>query len=188
MTILLLGLVLFAGAHLFTSLAPATCDRWRQSRGENAVKVLVTVGALAGVALMVLGWRSAEPTYYYYPSRAMHPPAVLLIAVGLWLMVIAQRPSVLRRVLRHPQLTGVFLWAIAHLLLNGDSRSLLLFGGLALWCVAEIPLINRREGAYEPPPAPPFSTDLLSAIIAAVVFMALAYAHPWLAGVAVIPA
>jgi uncharacterized membrane protein len=188
MALLVLGLILFAGFHLLTSLAPGTCDRWRAQRGENSVKVLVSLGAVAGIALMVFGWRSAEVSYLYQPPLALRAPATLLIALGLWLMVIAQRRSILRRVLRHPQLTGVLLWAVAHLMVNGDNRSLVLFLGLALWCVLEIALINRRDGPYRAPAPPPLSTDLVSAAIAALLFLVLAFAHPWIAGVAILPA
>ena len=37
-------------------------------------------------------------------------------------------PSAIKRVLRHPQLKGLGLWSAGHLCLNGDSKSLLLFG------------------------------------------------------------
>ena len=100
-------------------------------------------------------------------------------------MVVSGRASRVKRVLRHPQLTGVLLWAIAHLLLNGDLRSVALFGGLALWSVLEILLINRRDGAWVRPEAPPLATDAVTAVVAVLVLGALVWAHPWLAGVAV---
>ena len=49
-------------------------------------------------------------------------------------------------VIRHPQLTAVKLWAVAHLLVNGDSASLLLFGGLLVWAVLEVVIINKQDG------------------------------------------
>ena len=50
-------------------------------------------------------------------------------------------------VIRHPQLTAVKLWALAHLLVNGDSASLLLFGGLLVWAVLEVVIINNRTAS-----------------------------------------
>ena len=61
--------------------------------------------------------------------------------------------------------------------LNGDSRSLLLFGVLGAWCVVEILLINRRDGAWQKPEAPPLGTDIATAVVAVVVFVALIAFH-----------
>jgi hypothetical protein len=59
------------------------------------------------------------------------------------------------RLLRHPLLFGVILWAVAHLLVNGDLRSVVLFGGLLVWAALEIVLINRAVPAWtKPAPAP----------------------------------
>jgi uncharacterized membrane protein len=185
--LLISGLFLFCFVHLFTAFAPQRSDRLRAGLGVNGLKGLVSVGVLAGLVLIVVGWRSATPQWLYAPPPNLRGPALLLIAIGLWLFVVSQRPSVLRRRLRHPQLTGVLLWSVAHLMLNGDSRSLTLFATLALWSVLEIVAINRRDGSYRPPPAPPLLTDIANAIAAALLFLGLAFAHPWLAGVAVIP-
>ena len=100
-------------------------------------------------------------------------------------MVVSTRPSRLRRVVRHPQLSGVALWGIAHLLLNGDSRALLLFGGMTVWAVVEILAINHRDGNWVKPEAPGAATELVNLLIAAGVVALLVYLHPWLAGVAV---
>jgi uncharacterized membrane protein len=188
MPLLLTGLLLFAGFHLLTAIAPRRCDQLRERLGEHALKGIVALGVLAGLALIVIGWRGADVTYLYATAPVLRLPALVLIAVGLWFFVVSQRPSRVKAVVRHPQLTGVLLWSIAHLLLNGDSRSVVLFGGLALWSVLEIALINRRDGAYKPPPAPAIGPEITSILVAALVFVVLAWAHPWLAGVPVLPA
>ena len=113
---------------------------------------------------------------------------MLLIAVAIYLFVVSARPSVVKRYLRHPQLTGVFIWGVAHMLANGDSRSLVLFGAIAAWSIFEIILINRRDGEWIKPDAPPLATDLLTAVVAVIAVVALAWAHPWFAGVPVITA
>ena len=100
-------------------------------------------------------------------------------------MVVSSRPSRLRRVIRHPQLSGVALWGIAHLLLNGDSRALLLFGGMTVWALVEMAAINHRDGVWIKAEAPKPGTDLLNLLITGVVVALLAYLHPWLAGVAI---
>ena len=107
------------------------------------------------------------------------------MVLAFLLMVISGRPSRLKQILRHPQLTGVFLWGIAHLLVNGDQRSVVLFGGLSLWAAVEMIAINRRDGTWVKPEPPALSTDLVSVVIAAVVVAVVIFIHPWIAGVPV---
>ncbi len=187
MFLLATGLALFTVVHLLLGLAPQGVNGLRETLGAPAVKGIVALVSLAGIVLLVMGWRSAEVSWIYAPPAALRVPALVVIALSIYLFVVANRPSAVKRVLRHPQLTGLFLWSLAHLALNGDNRSVLLFGWLGAWAVVEILLINRRDGQYEPAPAPPLATDLVTAVVAVVVIVALAWAHPWLAGVPVIP-
>jgi uncharacterized membrane protein len=78
---------------------------------------------------------------------------------------------------------SVILWSAAHLLVNGDSRSVVLFGGLGAWAVAEIVLCNKRDGAWQKPDVAPFSADMIVAVIAAVAFSIFFYLHKTLFGV-----
>jgi uncharacterized membrane protein len=68
---------------------------------------------------------------------------------------LAQGPDVARgmvRITRHPFLWGVALWAIVHLMVNGDLASLILFGSLlllALGGTASIDAKRRRNFGTE---------------------------------------
>jgi len=146
----------------------------------------VAVFSIAGIALIVVGWRGAETQWLYAAPAAVKNAATALVGVALYLFVVSNRPSAVKRIIRHPQLTGVLLWAIAHLMMNGDSRSLVLFGGMALWAVLEIILINGREGSWQKPSAPGLASECITAAIAIVVVAGVAWAHPWLAGVPVL--
>lgn len=181
--LLIVGLLLFTGTHLALSLAPAAVAAGRASLGAGPVKGLVALPSAAGLVLIVLGWRASTPTWLYTLPSPVPTAGLALIALGVYLFVVANRPSAVKRVLRHPQLTGLLLWCAGHLLLNGDSRSLLLFGCLGLWAIAEILLINRRDVTWSAPPSPPLATDVVTALIAVAALLALAWAHPWLAGV-----
>jgi len=188
MNLLIAGLALFFFIHLLPSLFAGPVNAGRQRLGTNTIKGLIAIGVLLGLVLIVLGWRSAVPQGIYTPPAALRLPAVLLLVLAVWLFAVSNRPSAVKRVLRHPQLTGLLLWSVAHLLVNGDSRSLTLFGGMAVWSVVEMLLINRRDGAREIPPAPPLKTDLVTAAMGVVGFLILVAVHPWLAGVSIIPA
>jgi uncharacterized membrane protein len=184
--LLILGLFLFAAVHLVPSLATGVKASAVASMGENGYKGVFSLLLLASFGLMIAGWRSAEPVYLYSPPPALRLPAMGLIALGFLVMGASARNSRIRRVIRHPQLTGVFLWAISHLVLNGDSRSVVLFGALAVWSVVEILAINRREGVWIKEPAPGWGAELVTLLIAVIIVAALAWAHPWLSGVAII--
>ena len=185
MALLLIGVLLFAGVHLIPSLAPGLKTAWVARLGENGYKGTFSLLLLLGLGLIVLGWRGSQPAYLYTPPVALQLPALLLVCLGLLLFVISNRESRLRQFIRHPQLTGVLLWGIAHLMLNGDSRSLVLFAGLSLWALAEIPAINRREGVWIKGGVPGWGTELASVLIAAVVVAVVIALHPYIAGVPV---
>jgi uncharacterized membrane protein len=185
MTLLAFGLLLFAGLHLVRSLAPGMRKALLERLGENAYKAIFSLLVLAALALIVFGWRAATPAFIYTPSPALTMPALLLLMLAFLLMVVSTRPSRLRRVVRHPQLSGVVLWGIAHLLLNGDSRALLLFTGMTVWAVVEILAINHRDGSWVKPQAPGPAAELVNLLIAVGVVALVVYLHPWLAGVPV---
>jgi hypothetical protein len=74
---------------------------------------------------------------------------------------------------------------MAHLLLNGDSRSVLLFGWLGVWAVLEIFFINKREGVWVKPDAPAWSREIKGVVISLVVLAVVVFLHPYIAGVPV---
>ncbi|MFK8048940.1 MAG: NnrU family protein [Halioglobus sp.] len=185
MIMLILGLMLFCAVHFVPSLAPQLKSALHGKLGEGGYKGTFSLLLMLSFGLMIMGWRSAQPELVYLPPVSLRHPAMLLVVVAFFLLAISNRPSGLRRWIRHPQLTGVMMWAIAHLLMNGDSRSVVLFGGMALWSLIEIIAINRREGAWIKDPAPPLSTDLISVAITAVVVAIVIAIHPYLSGMPV---
>lgn len=186
MTLLILGVLLFAGVHFIPSLAPGLKANWVGRMGENGYKGIFTLLLFGAFALMITGWRGAQPTYLYMPSPELRHLAMLLLLLAFLLMVVSSRKSRLALLVRHPQLTGVTLWGVAHLLLNGDSRSLVLFGGMAAWAIGEMIAINRREGAWVKSDAPSWGAELVTLVITLVVVGVVIYIHPWIAGMPVI--
>jgi uncharacterized membrane protein len=107
--------------------------------------------------------------------------------VALLLFAASGMTTNIKRVLRHPQLTGLATWAAAHLLANGELRSLVLFGGLGLWAVVAMLFINRRDGAWQKPEPQPMAGEWKPAAAAVAGFAVLYLLHPWIAGVAPTP-
>ena len=103
------------------------------------------------------------------------------------MFVAAQTPTNIKRYVRHPQMLGTALWAFAHLMVNGDIRSVLLFGAFLAWSLLEIVLCNRRDGAWQRPEPKPRKWDVITVAIGAVAFVTLVYLHPVLFGVPASP-
>lgn len=185
MTLMLIGIALFMGFHLLQAALPTQFQRWEASLGKGPMKGIIALGNLAGMACIVFGWRGAGIEWLYAPNPALHHPALLLLAIAIWLLIVAKRGSAVRRIIRHPQLTAVILWGTAHLLLNGESRAALLFGALLVWAALEILLINRRDGPYTPPSPPGGFHELLTLVFTVALIAVLVAAHPWFAGMPV---
>jgi uncharacterized membrane protein len=175
MTQIILGLLLWWGAHLFKRLAPA-----RRAAMGDAGKGLVTVAVVAGVVLMVIGYRGNTAPDLWYPPAFLTHVNNLLMLFAIYLYAASGMKTRITRVIRHPQLTAVKTWAVAHLLVNGDLASVILFGGLLAWAVVEVILINRAE----PRPAlnPPASMGKeIGAVVGAVVgTVVIGWVHGWL--------
>jgi uncharacterized membrane protein len=180
---LVLGVVLWSAVHASKSGAPALRARLVKRFREDPYKGLFSLAILLSMLLMVAGWRAAPPTLVYTPPAWGRGAALPLMLVSLVLFAASGVPTNIKRFLRHPQLTGVATWSLAHLLANGDSRSLVLFGGLGAWALVEMVLINRRVGAWQKPQPLPPSAELKPLLGGLVVYIVLLFVHPYLFGV-----
>lgn len=185
MTIIIAGLLLWSVVHLIPSIAQPLKNAWVGKMGENGYKATFSLLIALSLVLIVYGWRHTTPDFIYAPIPEARPFAVGLLILAFVMMGAANYPSRIKCVIRHPQLTGVIVWSVAHLILNGDSRSLLLFGGLGVWALLEIFLINRREGAWQKPVVPSLGRELRGAAISLIIFAVVVFIHPYIAGVPV---
>lgn len=182
-----LGVGLWSGLHFIPSLARGMRASLIGRLGENAYKILFSLGVVGSIALMVLGWRSTTPVEIYNPPIWGPPIANALVLVAFLLFALAHAKTNAKRFIRHPQLTGLVIWAIGHLLANGDSRSFVLFGVLGLWALVEMPLISRREGGWDRPEPVPPRAEIRPVVIGLIVYAVFLFAHPYLFGVSPIP-
>lgn len=174
--LMLLGLAIWVAAHVFRRLAPDA----RASMGDKA-KGPVALLLLLSVALMVIGYRGADFVPVYDPAPAGKYFAHLLMLPAIALMGLGSSKSRLFPTMRHPMLTGLTLWAGVHLLANGDRDSVILFGGLGVWAVVQMWLINRAEGAFVPQRKPgSVAGDIRLAVITLVLYAIIVGIHIWL--------
>lgn len=172
MLLLILGVALWWAAHLFKRVAPGV----REPMGDKG-KGLVAAALGVSILLMIFGYRMADGAFFW----GRHPATVginnLAIVVGIYMMSPAPKKGRLLAGMRHPMLTGFFLWAAAHVLVNGDVPSFVLFGGLALWALVEMAVINRAEPEWTPRTPGPIAKDGIFLAASLVLTGVIGYIH-----------
>ncbi|MDP6515574.1 MAG: NnrU family protein [Alphaproteobacteria bacterium] len=128
----------FVGGHFVVSGTPVRA-RIVKLIGERAFKALFGVYALATLAWVVLAYANAPYMPLWPEAAALGWITLVLSAAGLLLLVpgaMTRKPdgagSGIHAVTRHPMNWGIALWAVGHLVVNGDAASALLFGGILL--------------------------------------------------------
>ncbi len=179
MILLVLGLFLWCAAHLAKRLAP-DLRASLQDRMGDASKGVFAVAILLSVVLMVIGYKSYTGEVYWTRNAALVGINNLLMLLSVYLFAASGMRTRITGVIRHPQLTGFKAWAVAHLLVNGDMASFILFGGLLAWAVVEVILINRQTEPPVPPDAYPAAKEIRAAVGTVVVFAVIAGIHIWL--------
>ncbi|MGB4925367.1 MAG: NnrU family protein [Giesbergeria sp.] len=175
MTLLILGLVLFLGVHSVRIVADGWRTRMRQRLGEGGWKGLYSLLSLAGLALVIwgVGLARQDPVALWTPPVAMRHVASLLTLAAFILLAAAYVPrNALKARLHHPMVLAVKVWALAHLLSNGNLADVLLFGGFLLWAVLDFRAARQRDRAH----GTRYPTGTLAGTAAAVVLGSVAWA------------
>jgi uncharacterized membrane protein len=188
MATLLAGLLIFLGMHSLSVINRDARDRYVIRFGEKPWKGIYSVVSLIGFALIVIGYGAArsQPVVLYQPPLWTRHLSLLLM-VPVFVLVIASNVNtngVIKRITKHPMLLATKIWALAHLISNGNLADVLLFGSFLIWAVVTRISAKRRK----PTVTLPASTTVMPDTIAVVVGLA-AYAwfllqgHAWLIGV-----
>jgi uncharacterized membrane protein len=150
MTWLILGLLIFLGAHSVRIVA----DPWRGTRiaamGLNGWKGVISVVSLVGFVLIVWGYgvaREAPVPLYVPPVWTRHLAALLTVPAFILLAAAYVPGTRIKRAVGHPMVAGVKTWAFAHLLANGTLADVVLFGSFLVWAIADYIASRRRDRA-----------------------------------------
>lgn len=180
MTLLILGLILWAGLHLLRSLAP-DLRQTLQSRLGDGAKGLIALGLLLSLGLMIVGYRQAAfVAVWSPPGFLLHLNNLLMILALYVYLTSATKPGtawIMGRT-RNPQLTGFKIWAVAHLLVNGDLASILLFGGLLAWAVVEV-IVTKNTPSLVNRDTARITSPFVHLGLVIVVFAVVAVLHTW---------
>jgi len=184
MFLFILGLAVFFSAHFFTAFARDGRRKLVQRLGDRGYKGLYSLVSLGGFVLIIAGWGNADASLVYSPPAYLRHVTYLLMPISFILLTAAYVPAGrIALTVKHPMLAGVKIWAFAHLLSNGEVRSVILFGAFLAFAVADRIALKRRE---EPGRAAgPMQNDIMAIIIGLIAFAGVAfYLHQYIAGVA----
>jgi uncharacterized membrane protein len=188
LVVLIIGLAVFLGSHLFTTRRDAR-DRAIAQLGAGGYRALFSLVSIVGLGLIVWGYGE----YRVHEWMAIWTPPTFMRHITITLMLLASIaitavfiPSRIKMKLRHPMLVAVKIWALAHLLTRGDLGSILLFGSFLAWGVFAR-IAAKRRGDNGPGVAPEsWRNDVTVVVFGAAVFVVLGlYFHPYVIGVPV---
>ena len=184
MTLFLLGLIVFFGAHLFTAFARGPRAGLIAKLGAGPYKGLYSLVSLAGFILIIVGWRTADASILYATPAWTRHVTYILVLIAFIVLASAYVPAgKIAAAVKHPMLAGVKLWAFAHLLVNGEVRSVLLFGAFLAYAVIDRIAVKKRGEAGRA--AGPVKNDIIAVAAGVLAFAAVAlYGHRYIAGVA----
>ena len=180
---LILGVVIWSVVHLFPALAQGPRTGIVKAMGEGPYKGLFGLLLVASIALIVVGWIVADSRAVYDPPVWGSGAAKALVLVALVLFVSTLTKTNIKGLVRHPQLSGVLVWAVAHLLANGDSHALIVFGGMGLWAILEMGAVSRRDGPWQRPERQSTLRELLPVGVGVVAYALILLVHPIAFGV-----
>jgi uncharacterized membrane protein len=170
MSLLITGLILFLGVHSMRIVAPGWRDERIAAMGEGPWRGLYSLVSIVGFVLLVWGYglaRPEAPVLYEPPIWMKHVTALLMVLAFVSLAIYAVPAGRLKPMLKHPMLVSVKIWALAHLLANGDLASILLFGAFLVWAVFDRISVKRRAAPI--PAAGPVVNDVLAIVAGLVV-------------------
>lgn len=180
MFLLIIGLVLWWATHLLPVAARPRRDALVAQIGEGPYKGGFALASLLAIVLMVIGYQNAGFIQLWFPPSWTVHLNNLLMVIAIALFGGSHSKGNLKRFVRHPQLWSVIVWAFAHLLVNGDLASVLLFGGTGAWAIVAMRATNARDGEWVKPAPAPVKKDMILVGITVAVFLVVSLIHNWL--------
>jgi uncharacterized membrane protein len=186
LALLVLGLALFLGPHVFITRRGAR-GAVIERIGEWPYKGLLAVLSILGLYMIGKGfalYRDAGMIEIWDPPDWTRHITVALMWPAVIFVTAAYIPGDIKRVLKHPMLVGVKLWAVAHLISNGDLGSMIIFIAVLAWAVYDRITLKRRSDPGSPPiPVGGRRNDVAAVIVGTILYFALALVfHPLVIG------
>jgi uncharacterized membrane protein len=181
--------VVFLGVHSLPTLR-----QWRARQvarfGLQTYKGLYSLASLLSLALLVWGfarYRAEGLIVVWTPPIWTRPLAIALMwAAFVAFACMGPAPGRIRGWLRHPMLAGVMIWALAHLIANGDAGGMLLFASFFVWALYDRFAVAARGDVGAAPQSAFTRADGVALAVGTVAYAAMIFLHPWLIGLSVV--
>jgi len=189
LVILIIGLVLFIATHVFVTRRQARAALIERI-GLLPYRALFSLVAIIAVVLIAWGfgrYMHAGDIPIWTPPRWTRHLTVTLVWIAVVLMTAGYIRGNIYRKLKHPFLAGVKLWAVAHLLANGDLGGIILFGSILAWAVYDrISLKHRTDAGGPVIPTGGIASDVVAVVVGTAIYLALGFLfHPLFIGLPV---
>ncbi len=188
MLILVAGILLFLGAHVFTTLRTAR-DGLITRLGPGPYKGLHSLVSLVGFGLIIYGFGQYRAggliPVWTPPVWARHVTLPLMWLAFVSLGAMGPTPGLIRGLLRHPMLVAIKIWALAHLLVNGDAGGMLLFGSFLAFAVYDRISVKRRGDPGAPRHPGLGVGDGIALGVGTLAYVGMVIGHRWIIGVSV---
>ena len=184
MWLLILGWILFLGAHLSPGVFGLR-ERLVGTLGEGRFLGFYIATSVTGMVCIIAGKLIAPTVHVWSPPYWGAQAAGVFVLLGCILFMGLFFPTNLRRLTHHPMLFGMACWGVGHLFANGDLGSILLFGGFAGYALISIWSLNRR-GETGDRAKYALWQDGVVVIAGVLAYGVLLWLHPWFSGVGVI--
>ncbi len=184
MDMLILGVIVFIVIHLIPTATPNFRNNLVSKFSKTGYLIIFSMASLISFYFIIDGWNDANTQPIYSPSIDMHKITAVFVLIGLLLMS-ATGNAYMKNYVRHPQLAGLLSWAIGHLISNGEIRSLILFGGIALYSLLAINYSNKRDGDWIKSPDTSATSLIRRFTVAAILFGLIIKYHASVSGVSI---
>ncbi len=189
MLIFLAGLLLFLGVHSVRIFAEGWRERQRRKLGADTWRGIYAALSLVGMVLLIWGYSLVRdtPTWVWIPPLGMRHAASLFNLLAFILLAAAYVPgNAIKAKVHHPMVAGVKLWAVAHLMANGNLAHIILFGSFLAWAVADFIAARKRDrrSLSSQPAATTLAATVITVVVGTLSWVVFAFwLHGWLIGV-----
>lgn len=189
MLLLVLCLCLFFATHLVRIVAPGVRDAAIARLGAGAWKGLYSVASIVTLVLVIYAFGEARQVtgmLYYPPIWMSHIALTLMLIAMICLVASLLPPGHIATKTKHPLVLSVKIWALSHLLANGETSSVILFAAFLAWGVVMRIALKRREraGLLVRPAFVSARYDLIAVVGGVALWAAFIFKlHEWLIGV-----
>jgi uncharacterized membrane protein len=187
MAILIIGLFLFGGSHLFSVVLAPMRNRLSAWLGEGRYKGIYSIISAIGLGMMFWGYALSRENgeIFYMPAVGARHIAMLLVLIGFICMAASYGKSYLKYWLQNPFSVGVCFWSIGHLIANGKTSVVLIY--LTFLVIAALDIVNNMARGDRPGYEPRLKSDVVAVLIGILIYALMLFVfHPYVLGVKIL--